>query len=238
MEPSSSVPLARPYRVRPPVAPPTAAAAASHQQSLEALEVFASTVTARKDAELYAQGDTAHYCYRILRGCVRTVKLMEDGRRQVNEFLFAGDWFGFDALQAHDFAAEAVSDVVLQRYPRHACDTMAAADVRIAGSLLSLATSNLRSARDRMVTLGRKTASERIAGFLLEMTRRMPQDGDGVVALPMNRGDMADHLGLTIETVCRCLAQFRRDGTIRLTRTSLAVQNREALRSIGSATRH
>ena len=89
-----------------------------------------------------------------------------------------------------------------------------------------------------MVALGRKTASERIAGFLLEMAQRMPQDRAGTVALPMSRGDIADHLGLTIETVCRCLAQLRRDGTIGLTRTSLVLRQRTALEAVADATRH
>ncbi len=237
MEQSSQHTFAQPRRIGLTIAR-AGAEASPPQPPLAALEDFAVTVAIRKDAEIHAQGDRALYCYRIVSGCVRSVKLMEDGRRQINEFLLPGDWFGFEALETHDVAAEAVSETVLRRYPRRACDALAAEDVRITRWLLTLATDHLRSARDRMVALGRKTASERIAGFLLEMAKRMPNDRSGTVALPMSRGDIADHLGLTIETVCRCLAQMRRDGTIGLTRTSLMVRQRAALEAVADATRH
>ena len=216
--------------------PPAATDPAPRLPALDPLEQLAVTVTLRKDAEIYGQGDDARYCYRILSGCIRSVKLMEDGRRQVNEFLLPGDWFGFEALAEHAFAAEAVSEVVLRRYPRRAIDALAEQDPRIARWLFDLAAGQLRAARERMVTLGRKTAAERIAGFLLEMGRRMPQDDHtGAVRMPMSRTDVADHLGLTIETVCRCLAQFRREGSIRLARSSFAVQSRAALHAHASA---
>lgn len=204
----------------------------------DALEQFSTSVTVRRDAEIYGQGDSARFCYQVVSGCVRTVKLMEDGRRQVNDFLFAGDWFGVDALDEHEFSAEAVGEVVLKRYARRALDALAERDARVARWLLDLTAGQLRAAREHLVTLGRKTASERIAGFLLEMTRRMPADESGSTALPMSRTDIADHLGLTIETVCRCLAQFRRDGAIRLARTGFGVQSRPALCALANATRH
>lgn len=204
----------------------------------DALEQFSVSITVRRDAEIYGQGDAARFCYQVVSGCVRTVKLMEDGRRQVNDFLFPGDWFGVDALDEHEFSAEAVDEVVLKRFPRRAIDVLAEQDARVARWLLDLTAGQLRAARERLVTLGRKTASERIAGFLLEMTRRMPVDEAGATALPMSRTDIADHLGLTIETVCRALAQFRRDGAIRVARTGFAVQSRPALCALASATRH
>lgn len=234
---SSQPTLERSPRTGLPVLP-AAADIPSAPASLAALEDLASTISVRKDDEIYAQGDAARHCYRILSGCVRTVKLMEDGRRQVNEFLLPGDWFGLEALAEHDFAAEAVSSAVLRRYPRRNVDGLADRDPAIGRWLLELATRQLRGARDRMVTLGRKTASERIAGFLLEMAQRMPRDRNGVVDLPMSRGDIADHLGLTIETVCRSLAQLRREGTIALTRSRLAVRDRPTLQGLASATRH
>lgn len=237
MLPSSQPTLAHSHRLGLPIAR-TGTGTLGHHPGLATLEELGATVTIRKDAEIHAQGDRALYCYRIVSGCVRSVKLMEDGRRQIDEFLLPGDWFGFEALDTHDFAAEAVTEAVLRRYPRRAVDALAAEDVGVAGWLLRLASGHLRSARDRMVALGRKTASERLAGFLLELTRRMPHDRTGAVALPMSRGDIADHLGLTIETVCRALAQMRRDGTIGLTRTRLAVPHPTALEAMSSATRH
>ncbi len=206
--------------------------------ALGGLDAIAGTVSFPRNAEIHSQGGTARHCYRILSGCVRTVKLMEDGRRQVNEFLFPGDWFGFEAEGEFEFAAEAVGPVVLRRYPRPAFDALAAREPAAASWLLGLAAAQLRHARDRMVTLGRRTATERIAGFLSEMAARQPRESGSAVALPMSRGDIADHLGLTIETVCRTLAQMRRDGAIGLSRTSFTIRNRAALQALASATRH
>jgi CRP/FNR family nitrogen fixation transcriptional regulator len=203
-----------------------------------ALDGLGTTISVRKDAEIYSQGDAARHCYRVVSGCVRTVKLMEDGRRQVGEFLLAGDWLGCEALEAYDFAAEAVSHVVLRRYPRRAIEQLAERDAALGRLLCAILARELRRARDRMVTLGRKTACERVAEFLLEMTQRVPKDKAGGIALPMSRTDIADHLGLTIETVCRTLAHLRKAGVIALARNSLAVRDRRALVAFGCATRH
>src|SRR5262245_19330979 len=92
--------------------------------ALDLLEQFGTTLSVARDREVHGQGDPTAYCYRIVSGCVRTVKLMEDGRRQIGEFLMAGDLLGFDAIGTCDFAAEAVSDVVLRRYPRRAVDAL------------------------------------------------------------------------------------------------------------------
>ena len=237
MEVSHQSDLERPRRAILTV--PSASDPSPHPLSdSDALEALATTVSVHKDSEIYAQGDAARHCFRIVSGCVRTVKLMEDGRRQVSEFLLPGDWFGFEALEEHDFAAEAVTGAVLRRYPRRGLDALAEQDARVGRWLLVLAATQLRSARERMVTLGRKTATERIAGFLLEMTRREPVDRQGATALPMSRTDIADHLGLTIETVCRTLTQLKRDGAIAIARTGFTLRSHGALQTLASATRH
>ena len=124
--------------------------------------------------EIHGQGDQADFCYRILSGCVRTVKLMEDGRRQIGEFLMAGDLLGFDALETYDFAAEAVSDVVLRRYPAADGGSAGREQRRPDAAAARHDGISLRMAHSRLVLLGRKTASERIASFLLEMVERLP----------------------------------------------------------------
>jgi CRP/FNR family nitrogen fixation transcriptional regulator len=90
----------------------------------------------------------------------------------------------------------------------------------------------------QLVLLGRKTASERIGSFLLEMAGRLPAQRGPMLDLPMSRTDMADHLGLTIETVCRVLAHLRRDGTIAVTRGGVEIRDRVALKQIASEPRH
>ena len=163
---------------------------------------------------------------------------MEDGRRQISEFLMAGDLLGFDALDTFDFAAEAVSEVVLRRYPRRAVDQLVESNLMLARRLRQAGAISLRGAHARLVLLGRKTASERIASFLAEMAERLPQARPGVLDLPMSRTDVADHLGLTIETVCRVLAALRRDGTIAIERGSLTIRDAPALRQMASEARH
>ena len=178
------------------------------RDALDLLEQFGTTITVARDREIHGQGVLADCCYRILSGCVRMVKLMEDGRRQVGEFLMAGDLIGFDALGTHDFAAEVVSDAVLRRYPRRMVDLLAESNVALTRRLRDLTSISLRMAHARLVVLGRKTATERIATFLLEMAERLPETRLLVLDLPMSRTDIADHLGLTIETVCRVLAHL------------------------------
>ncbi len=198
----------------------------------------AITVRAQRDEEIVAQGEPAGYCYTVVSGCVRTVKLMEDGRRQVGEFLFPGDLFGWEALDEHDFAAEAVTPVTLRRYSRRSLEALADRDRDFARRLRELTASQLRAGRERMLLLGRKTAAERIASFLLEMAERMNPDGRALIELPMGRADMADYLGLTIETVCRGLTQLRRRGTIAVERARVLICDRSALGMAGCEVVH
>jgi CRP/FNR family transcriptional regulator, nitrogen fixation regulation protein len=210
----------------------------TERDALALLEQFGTTVPIRRDQEIYGQGDKADYCYRVLSGCVRTVRLMEDGRRQIGEFLMAGDLLGFDTLGTYDFAAEAVCDVVLRRYPRRTVDALAENNFALTRRLHEITSVSLRMAHTRLMLLGRKTASERIASFLLEMLERLPTARANVLDLPMGRSDVADHLGLTIETVCRVLAHLRREGTVTIDRSSIAIRDEAALQVMASGTRH
>jgi len=164
--------------------------------------------------------------------------LMEDGRRHVGEFLFPGDLFGWDVLDEHDFGAEAVTPATVRRYPRRSLEALADRDRTFAQQLRALTAGQLRASRERMVLLGRKTASERIASFLLEMARQMRAEGQGLIELPMSRADIADYLGLTIETVCRGLTQFRRHGIIAVERSKVVVRDRRALDAAGCEVVH
>jgi CRP/FNR family nitrogen fixation transcriptional regulator len=209
--------------------PSVPAALPAQRHILDSLEQKAITLHAARDEEIVAQDDPALYCYRIMSGCVRTVQLMEDGRRQVGEFLFAGDLFGWEALDTHDFSAEAVGSVTLRRYARRDLEILADQNREAARWLRELTAKRLRSGRDHLVLLGRKTASERIASFLLEMAKRTNLNDATLMALPMNRADMGDYLGLTIETVCRQLTQLRQEGTIVVKNGMIAIRDRRAL---------
>lgn len=208
------------------------------RDALDLLEQFGTTMTLERDREIHGEGSRAEFCYRIIAGCVRMAKLMEDGRRQIGEFLMAGDLLGFNELDCYDFSAETVTDVVLRRYPRRMVDALAGTNLALARQLRDIGSVNLRAAYARMVLLGRKTASERIASFLLEMSNRLPNSRPDVLELPMGRTDMADHLGLTIETVCRLLGQLRRDGTIVTDRGKITIRDLRALEQMASEPRH
>jgi len=221
-------------RTIPAIAPRQPAA----PDALDLLEQFGTTVTVQREREIHGQGDATDYCWRILSGCARTVKLMEDGRRQVAEFLFSGELLGLDDLGTHDFAAEAVTDVTLRRYPRRMVEALADSHPGLARRLRAMALTNLRNAHDRMVMLGRKTAVEKVASFVLEMQHRATAPGRKMVEVPMSRTDVADHLGLTVETVCRILAHLKREGTVKLHRTGIEVIDCVALRAAACDPRH
>jgi CRP-like cAMP-binding protein len=117
-------------------------------------------------------------------------------------------------------------------------EALAENNVALARRLRDLTSVSLRTAHTRLVLLGRKTASERIATFLLEMVERLPQTRARTLDLPMSRTDMADHLGLTIETVCRVLAHIRREGTIAIQRGSIEIRDSVGLQQLASEQRH
>ena len=213
--------------------PPRPLPASPRVPYLAPLEQRAGTLHMERDEEIVAQEEPATYCYLVISGCVRTVRLMEDGRRQVGEFLFAGDLFGWEALDRHDFSAEAVGPVTLRRYARRDLDRLVDQDREAARRLRELSSSRLRSIREHMVLLGRKTAAERIASFLLEMAARIRPDAQRMIELPMSRGDMGDYLGLTIETVCRRLTRLRLGGTIAVEGTRVLIRDLDALGEAG-----
>ena len=201
---------------------------------LGSLAMVATTLHFERDAEIIAQGARAEYCFHVISGCMRTVRLLEDGRRQVGEFLLAGDVFGWDAVGEHEFAAEAVTPLTLRRIRLSSIEDRADEDRGFAQRLRRYTADQVRIARARLVLLGRKTAAERIASFLLEMVDRLNSPSEAVIELPMSRADMADYLGLTIETVCRGLTELRRQGTIGVERTRVVIRDSRALALAGS----
>jgi CRP/FNR family nitrogen fixation transcriptional regulator len=164
--------------------------------------------------EVFAEGDAGTFFYKVVSGTVRTGKLLADGRRQIDAFHLAGDVFGLESGDRHRFTAEAVDDVVVIAYRRSRFASLVHDDPAFGELLLASMLTSLDRAHDHMVLLGRKTALEKMVSFLLDMARRRP--GTDKVVLPMQRTDIADHLGLTIETVSRTLTQMARDGLIRL----------------------
>ena len=201
---------------------------------LVALERIGHRRSFARDAEIYAEGDASDCWYRVVTGTVRMSKLLADGRRHIAEFCFGGDCFGFDNAIERVFSAEAVGEVIVMRYPRRATERIIDEHPQLARRLCDMTLHGLAHAQSRMLLLGRMTASERVANFLLEMSER--RDQRRAIDLPMSRNDIADYLGLTIETVCRVLSAFRRGGTIVIPSPHrIELRDRGALESFGDA---
>ena len=166
----------------------------------------------KKGSEIFGEKEPADYVYQVLTGTVRSYKLLSDGRRQIGAFHLAGDIFGLEIGTDHRFTAEAVVDTTVRLMKRRSLELVAESDVMVARNLLSMTTSNLRHAEDHMLLLGRKTSLERVAAFLIEMDKRLT--ATGILALPMCRRDIADYLGLTLETVSRALSRLHGLGVL------------------------
>ena len=165
-----------------------------------------------KGAEIFGEKEPADYVYQVVIGAVRSYKLLSDGRRQIGAFHLAGDIFGLEIGTDHRFTAEAIVDTTVRLLKRRSLELAADSDVAVARNLLSMTTSNLRHAEDHMLLLGRKTSLERVAAFLIEMDKR--STAAGILALPMCRRDIADYLGLTLETVSRALSRLHALGIL------------------------
>jgi CRP/FNR family nitrogen fixation transcriptional regulator len=204
-----------------------------HLAALAGERVFCSEFKYRKGSEVFGEGEEAEYVYQIISGTVRTYKLLEDGRRQINSFHLPGDMFGLENGTTHRFTADAVVETKVRIARR--CSLLVMIVHRDAGAtnLLDLFTRNLRHAENHVLLLGRKTALERVAAFLLEMDER--QDHPNVMILPMSRRDIADYLGLTLETVSRALSILREEELLRFigtTQRQLVLLNRIGLRQL------
>jgi CRP/FNR family transcriptional regulator len=177
-----------------------------------------SQIEATDGATIFGETDPADHVFNITEGAVKVYKLLADGRRAITGFLFPGDFLGLTHRESYAFSAEALSSTKLCRFPREKLERLLEDMPKLERRLLGLASHELAAAQDQMLLLGRKTAKERLASFLVLLSnaaRRHGRAGDPV-DLPMSRSDIADYLGLTIETVSRTFTQLKREGTIQL----------------------
>lgn len=180
----------------------------------EVLTMMGTIMTFDRDEEIFGEGEPSDYVYLVVRGSARNYKLLSDGRRQIASFALPGDVFGLDATDNHGFSAEAMqkSEIVVAK--RSAILSIAHRDGALAEELWQSSAAALAKAQNQLLLLGRKNAQERVAAFLLEMSDRI---GDSeAITLPMSRLDIADYLGLTIETVSRTISHMEHDATIAL----------------------
>jgi CRP/FNR family transcriptional regulator, nitrogen fixation regulation protein len=159
-----------------------------------------------RDKEIYAEGTPSKYWYQVISGTIRLVTLLADGRRHIGGFYLAGDCFGFDLGATRTFAAEAVEDSLIYRYSRQPIGRLITEFPQVAQQLWNFTLQDLAHAQTQTTLLGRMTAPMRVASFLLDLSAR--HVSSTAISLPMARADIADYLGLTVETVCRVLSRF------------------------------
>jgi len=186
-----------------------------------------ATMSFKRNDTLLNQGGAATHSYHIVEGVVRQYMLLPDGRRQIIDFLSAGDVLGLTDIGTYDYCVEAVTEVTAIRYSRNS------------SNFESVDGDNLRSqlcrARSHAVMLGRQTVKERIASFLIQLAERHRGSfTDGFrLDLPMCRQDIADYLGLTLETVCRTIGILKRSRIIEVPNThQLVLKNISLLRAV------
>jgi CRP/FNR family transcriptional regulator, anaerobic regulatory protein len=164
---------------------------------------------------LFAEGDVAEDVHTLTSGMLKLYKLMQDGRRQVVGFMVPGDFLGLAFGRTYAYSAEAATPAAACHFPRARFFKLLEEFPSLEKEILSRTSTELAAAQDQMLLLGRKTARERLASFLLRLAERRGEH-DGPIELPMSRGDIADYLGLTIETVSRTFTSLRQAGLIEL----------------------
>jgi CRP/FNR family transcriptional regulator len=183
-------------------------------------------------AQIIMEGDPADHVFWISAGVVKVYRTLADGRCQITGFLFPGDFLGFAPDDEYVSGAVAVGAVTVSRFARKKVEQLVAASPLVARLLLRRTCCELNAAQNQMLLLGRKTAGEKIATFLMQVLDRT--DSDRIV-LPMTRTDIADYLGLTIETVSRTLTHLREDAVIAVQRAEIRVLDRAELEARADA---
>ena len=179
--------------------------------ALEALDLMGSLMKYGPNED--GEGELAEFVYKVVSGAVRTCKILNDGRRQVGAFYLPGDIFGLEVDREHQFSAEAIGKTVVRVVRRSAVVSMVERDCDAARALWTFTARELQRVQQHMLLLV-KSAQQRVASFLLEMSDRLATHE--ALDLPMSRQDIADYLGMTVETVSRTITQLVSDSAIGL----------------------
>lgn len=199
----------------------------------DALQRIGTMARFGRDTTIFNEGDPVQFCYKIVSGAVRRCKHTVNGRRQISDFLLAGDCFGFLQFGRYNCTAEAIRDAVVIAYPQIQVERLTRTMPGMGHRLVVLMSERLTSMQDHLVRLGHQAAKERVASFLLLLCERLGAKEGECFDIPMNRQDMADYLGLTVETVCRALSELKR--TKRIAAPSpqeVIINNLDALRTV------
>ncbi|MDB5734364.1 MAG: putative transcriptional regulator, Crp/Fnr family [Alphaproteobacteria bacterium] len=202
---------------------------------LNDLQGYGARLHYLRNEVIFNQDDPAEHVYRILGGTVRLCRYMPDGRRHIIDFLMPGDLMGFVESPDLPASAEAVSDVTLIAFPRVCFDRLARDSADVRRQLLCHLSTSLLTAQQHMFVLGCQKSKERMASFLLRLADRMDLGGGDRLDLAMSRQDIADHLGLTIETISRSITALRSEGAILVPNThQIVLRDMVALRVLAA----
>ena len=197
---------------------PHAICAALEPDELRELEQFGQRLQYRPNEPVFTQEEIATSCYNLLEGVMRLYKLLPDGRRQIVGFALPGDFLGVSVNGRHGISADAVGLVVVCRFDKKSFARFAEGRANLLRRINEFVARELTEAQEQMVLLGRRSAEEKVATFLIKWRDRLAQTGPAtaMTPLPMSRLDIADYLGLTIETVSRTFTKMERDGVIEI----------------------
>jgi CRP/FNR family transcriptional regulator len=209
---------------------------------LHRLAAVAVEVSVAPGYSFIVEGDPAEHFFNVTRGMAKLFKLLPDGRRQITGFAGAGHFLGLAVSDIYAFSAEALESMKVCQFSRHKLRRLLDDYPAMEKRLLEVASNDLVAAQEQMLLLGRKTARERVASFLIAQAH-LPSfclsssiQPAGVIGLPMKRNDIADYLGLSIETISRWLTRFRSEGLIEMpTVTEIVIRNYLALEKMAIA---
>ena len=205
---------------------------ATQVQLFDNVPVGGASMTFERNAEIYGEGESADYVYKVLSGSVRAYRVLSDGRRQISAFHLPGDVFGIEPGLEHSSSAEAIDKATVLVVRRSTVFNSAESNSDVARHLWSITAAELKRSQNHALLLI-KTAKERIAAFLLDMSERLAVKG--FVELPMSRQDIADYLGLTIETVSRTLTLLSEGSTIQfLASRRIVLRNQTRLNELNA----
>ena len=202
-------------------------------EHLHMLREFSARQQFARNGTIFSEGDAADHVYKLISGSVRLCRHMPDGRRHIADFMLPGDFIGFVESAENPLTAEAITPVILTSYPRNQFDRLGDADPQVRANLLSLLSMRLLTAQQQLFVLSCQNAKERMASFILRMAARTDVLSGDCLDLTMGRQDIADHLGLTIETICRAIAALKSDGIIAVPNShQLILKDTGALRAL------
>lgn len=199
------------------------------------IETHGTRQTIKAGTMLFLEGEPADALYVVVSGTIRGCRITPDGRRHIARFVGAGDVLALTAFRTYDYTAEAVCDAELLRCSRVTFERLLNEDADLRDSVFETMASELASFRDQMVLLGQLTAGERAATFLVSMAARTTEP-DGELHLPMTRQDIADYLGMTLETVSRMFNELKRKGVIEMPKPDrIRIRNARELAHLAAA---